>query len=440
MELGSESGTVAFKTDMRQLDKGLISLTAMVNRSNHGTVYFGVDSTGYVSGLQVDAPLFDKIRYAVRKNILPRLTVDVVEHVSTDGKSYVSVSAAGFETPYSYDGRYYVRNSANDDMATPETISRLVLARRFDAMKETEAYSQDLTFETFGALMVSHGRRPRRDRGYYNTIGLLTKEGDFNLNAYLLADRNSVRLQVTEYYGTTKEAFSKITDYGGKCLFTAMREVYDRVKMRNQRTVNTDQGVRAGTALFDAECLKEAWFNACLHNSWRTGIPPMLSIFDDRFEIESAGTIPFGLPQEDFFGGRSMPVNESLYNLASSLGFNEHVGRGVPLVTDRYGRNTVRIKSGTVTVTIPFAFEPAWVADREWTAEYGMPVSPQEEEVLDYLLFYSDAKLADISENTGLNLSSVKRIIVKLKSKGLLENTGTNRNSIWQVSSSYRRD
>ena len=219
-----------------------------------------------------------------------------------------------------------------------------------------------------------------------------------------------------------------------------MREVYDRVKMRNQRTVNTDQGVRAGTALFDAECLKEAWFNACLHNSWRTGIPPMLSIFDDRFEIESVGTIPFGLPQEDFFGGRSMPVNESLYNLASSLGFNEHVGRGVPLVTDRYGRNTVRIKSGTVTVTIPFAFEPAWVADREWTAEYGMPVSPQEEEVLDYLLFYTDAKLADISENTGLNLSSVKRIIVKLKSKGLLENTGTNRNSIWQVSSSYRRD
>ena len=68
MELGSESGTVAFKSDMRQLDKGLISLTAMINRSNHGTVYFGVDDTGYVSGLQVDAPLFDKIRYTARKN------------------------------------------------------------------------------------------------------------------------------------------------------------------------------------------------------------------------------------------------------------------------------------------------------------------------------------------------------------------------------------
>ncbi|MBQ1463067.1 MAG: ATP-binding protein, partial [Candidatus Methanomethylophilus sp.] len=135
MELGSESGTVAFRSDMRQLDKGLISLTAMINRSNHGTVYFGVDDTGYVSGLQVDAPLFDKIRYTARKNILPRLIIDVVEHVSTDGKSYVSVSASGFETPYSYDGRYYVRNSVNDDMATPETISRLVLARRFDAMR-----------------------------------------------------------------------------------------------------------------------------------------------------------------------------------------------------------------------------------------------------------------------------------------------------------------
>ena len=49
-------------------------------------------------------------------------------------------------------------------------------------------------------------------------------------------------------------------------------------------------------------------------------------------------------------------------------------------------------------------------------------------------------ELATDAGDTGLNLSAVKRIIVRLKSKGLLENTGTNRNSIWKVSSSYRRE
>ena len=43
-------------------------------------------------------------------------------------------------------------------------------------------------------------------------------------------------------------------------------------------------------------------------------------------------------------------------------------------------------------------------------------------------------KLNDLSERMGISLSSVKKMVVGLKEKGLLRNEGTNRQSRWVVS------
>ena len=430
MELGAESGTVEFKKDIRQLDKGLISLTAMVNRYNRGTVYFGVEDNGNVVGMPIGRSLFEKIRITARNNILPSMELDIVEHVTPEGPSYVSVSATGFEIPYSYAGRYYVRNYSSDEQATPDVVARLVLSRGIDAMRETESPDQELTFNSLSEMMVAHGMHPRRDRGFHDTLGLLTREGEYNMGAYLLADRNNMDLQVIEYAGTSRDARFRASDYGGRCLFSVMREVYRALADRNEIAHETDLGVALGTQLFDSESLKEAWFNACIHNSWRTGIPPSVLIFDDRIEIRSVGSVPCGLSQDDFYGGRSQPVNESFYNLASQLGFVEHAGRGIPHIAGAYGRKSVRLSSGTVTVTILFAFVPSWVSERVWGGERAA-VTEREAEIIEYLAENREAKLPEIAEEIGMNLSAVKRAVVGLKAKGLLENAGTNRNSIW---------
>ena len=53
MNLGQESETVEFKDSLAQLDKGLKSLTAMLNKSGYGEVYFGVEDDGNVIGFMV---------------------------------------------------------------------------------------------------------------------------------------------------------------------------------------------------------------------------------------------------------------------------------------------------------------------------------------------------------------------------------------------------
>ena len=51
-----ETETVEFKSTLAELDKGIVSLTAMLNKSGTGTVYFGVRNDG-------------EIRYRLQENV-----------------------------------------------------------------------------------------------------------------------------------------------------------------------------------------------------------------------------------------------------------------------------------------------------------------------------------------------------------------------------------
>ena len=53
--------------------------------------------------------------------------------------------------------------------------------------------------------------------------------------------------------------------------------------------------------------------------------------------------------------------------------------------------------------------------------------------VLGCMMMDGCIKLTEVSESTGISLSSVKKIVQSLKTKGILRNEGTNRNSRWII-------
>ena len=53
MNLGMENEYLEFKEGLGQLDKGLKSITSMLNKHGQGTVLFGVNDDGDVCGLSV---------------------------------------------------------------------------------------------------------------------------------------------------------------------------------------------------------------------------------------------------------------------------------------------------------------------------------------------------------------------------------------------------
>ncbi len=432
MNIGKESETVEFEESMCGLKEGIISLTAMLNGSNEGTLYLGVRDDGEVIGLTLEDHTLETIRNRIRGYIRPRILSDVKVLESDDGKRYVSVRLRGYEIPYSCTGMYFVRHGDSDVSASPETIAEMVLYRGYDAMREMESPEQALSFGILNILLTSGGLCECKDFDSFGKEMLLTKRGRFNLNASILSDENRWAMRLVEFQGVTRNAPSKVTEYDG-CMFLGMMRVFDAMQSRVETKVGFSSGRRVDHDLFDIECFREAWFNACLHNSWHTGIPPLVTVFDDRVEIESIGSTPRFVPEEDLFEGRSAPINESLYRLAVIAGFVEESGNGIPTISRKYGCDAVRITGGSVTVTIPFGFEPARVTIRKCGAPAETALNDRERRILDCIRADGNAKISEIAERTALSESSVKRTISSLKNRGMLENRGSNRCSVWAV-------
>ena len=104
MNLGKENETQEFKESLSQLDKGLKSLIAMLNRSGTGTVYFGVKDNGDVKGLVIGKNTLMDIRQKIADLIEPKIVCEIKDLIDEENNQYISVSATGSDTPYSYDG------------------------------------------------------------------------------------------------------------------------------------------------------------------------------------------------------------------------------------------------------------------------------------------------------------------------------------------------
>ena len=106
--------------------------------------------------------------------------------------------------------------------------------------------------------------------------------------------------------------------------------------------------------LFSTSAFEEAAINAFVYNRWLDGNAPMFTAYQDRIEILSRGNLPPKQTMKGFFAGESVPVNQVLSNVPIKLHITEHTGRGVPRITEVYGKDIIRFNENSIVVTIPF--------------------------------------------------------------------------------------
>ena len=247
----------------------------------------------------------------------------------------------------------------NDSM-TEEQI-RITHNKHLDSkvrITEIPSRMKTPTFQYLKLLLTEKGYTIN-DKTFAENFHLLTKDGEYNKMAELLADKNEVSIKVVRFKGKEKaNGIAMRNEYGDKCLFVAMKQAFDYcADVLNETHISFRKGLRVDTPLFDRTAFREAWFNACLHNNWADGTPPAIYVFTDRLEIISTGRLPANLSKEDFFRGVSKPVNEELAKLFIRLDLMEQTGYGVPGVTQSYGTDVFEFLDFFIRVTIPFAFE-----------------------------------------------------------------------------------
>jgi len=431
MNLGIEDESQEFKESLGQLDKGLKSITAMLNRNGKATVYFGVSDNGDICGLSIGKDTLMDIRNKIRDKIEPRIYAEIVSLSDEDGKMYIKVSVNGADIPYSYDGRYYIRNVSSDEQASNDILRKMLATSDADIIRQKTSPKQDLTFKSFFALLAGVGKHPSDTEEFYGNYGMLTPEGKFNINAYLLSDNNDISMKVVTFEGKDKSVMSRRTEYGSKCILSSLDEIAEYFNSLNVTRVDVIGTKRKESNLFDYPSFREAWINACLHNDWNNAIAPSIYLFDDRIEIVSYGGLPYTLTTEGFFNGTSVPVNKSLLLIFIATGYAEQSGHGVPTIVGKYGRDVFSFEDGMVKVSIPLAFERDDVAKRKNAIKQKRALTENQKAVYKVLFADGSKSLQEVADETGLSLAGVKKICLKLQEYGILKREGSKKDGYW---------
>lgn len=111
----------------------------------------------------------------------------------------------------------------------------------------------------------------------------------------LLSDNSHVPIRVAIFEGKTKASkMYSAKEFGYKCLLYSLNDVLNYGDVINISQANEKNRImeREEIMLFDFECYREAVINAFLHNEWIHLNEPMITLYSDRIEILSRGTLP----------------------------------------------------------------------------------------------------------------------------------------------------
>lgn len=427
LDVPIETEKQEFKTSLSELDKGILSLSAMLNKHGSGEVFFGVANSGEIVGLegQIGEETIKKISTRISELIKPAVIATILPQYHNE-KLIVSVAAKGNRRPYACGGDYRIRIGSENRKIEPELLGELFFSSQNNSLEAIESINQKLTFRKLRYMYIQQGLSINEDAFDENVN--LKISGKYNMLANLLADENDVSIKVVRFAGVDKQKMIFRNEYGYTCLLQSMKAANDFVLSLNETRTDVFSALeRRETRLFDRHSFEEAWTNACLHNKWVRNVPPAIYIFDDRIEIVSTGGLPYDYSKEEFYKGVSRPVNIGLMKIMGQLGLVEQTGHGNLVIISHYGKEAFDIEDNHIVVTIPFAFTPSMKQidiDR---------LSSSQKKVLDAIDSSPSCSIKELSLLTEYSTSRVAQVIKELKDEGRLERKGSRKSGYWKI-------
>jgi ATP-dependent DNA helicase RecG len=436
-----ETNRIEYKRELHtdvDIEKEVI---AFLNYHEGGVIYIGIDKTGKVVGVSdADGDVL-KIKDRIKNNISPSamglFDVVVEEH---EGKEIVKIIvASGSEKPY-FKKKYgmtekgcFIRVGTAAEPMPQGMIDKLFSTRTRNSIGKIRSNRQDLTFEQL-RIYYEEKRKPLNSQ-FKKSLELLTEDGALNYAAYLLADENGVSIKVAKYRGTNRVDLIENNEYGYCSLIKATKSVLDKIELENRTATQITSKERIDRRLWNPVAIREAIINSIVHNDFTREVPPKFEIFADRIEITSAGTLPEGLNEDDFFDGVSIPRNRELMRVYRDLELVEQLGSGVPRILESYGKECFRFMGNFIRMTFPVSKElihQSRVVDRLVDGLVDGLVESQRK-IVELIKANPKISKKEMSESIGISTTAIDKHIKRLRDKNILKRVGSNRSGYWEL-------
>ena len=384
---------------------------AFLNYKEGGIIYVGINKNGQVVGVENTDLTQLQIKDRIKNNIQPStlglfdVTVETIEN-----KEVIKVIiSSGTEKPYYLrkKGRTpegcYIRVGSSKERMTERMIDDMYAKRIKNTLKEIDSPRQELTFNQLKIYYEEHGLK--LNDNYLQNLDLLTSEGKYNYNAFLLADENNVSIKLVKYVGTNKLELLENLEFGNRCLITATQRILDRLDVENTTYAKIEYFGRKEQEKIDSKALKEAVINAIVHNDYSYGNSPIIELYSDRIEITSAGGLPQELSQEEFLEGVTAPRNKELIRVFKDVDLIENIGSGVLRILDAYDKSCFKFMEHFLRVSFnykenPFEYEDtAKTKSSKLGSKKSSKLAVSEEQILQ--LCKTEKSLKEIAQHFG---------------------------------------
>ena len=432
-----ETNRIEYKRELNidvDIEKEVI---AFLNYHEGGVIYIGIDKTGNVVGVSDADGDALKIKDRIKNNISPSAMglFDVVVE-ERKGKEIVKITvASGSEKPY-FKKKYgmtdkgcFIRVGTAAEPMPQGIIDKLFATRTRNSIGKIRSNRQDLTFEQL-RIYYEEKRMPLNSQ-FKKSLELLTEDGALNYAAYLLADENGVSIKVAKYRGTNRVDLIENNEYGYCSLIKATKSVLDKIELENRTATQITSKERIDRRLWNPVAIREAIINSIVHNDFTREVPPKFEIFADRIEITSAGTLPEGLNEDDFFDGVSIPRNRELMRVYRDLELVEQLGSGVPRILESYGKECFRFMGNFIRMTFPVSKELIHQSGLVDGLVDGLVESQRK--IVELIKANPKISKKEMAKNIGISTTAVDKHIRSLREKGILKRVGGDRSGHWEL-------
>lgn len=437
-----------FKKTTGEVNEAMLSISAILNKHGHGTLYFGLKNDGTPHKFTIiDSTLRDvsrKIYEAIKPQIFPEITTEII-----DGIEVIKVEFQGKEKPYSAFGKYYKRVADEDRELSPRELRNMMIAQEYEENWENATSTETVndvdedTLNKFYVNATSCGRLP--DLGsdkilLLQKLGLLNKDFLTNAGKMLFSKNKPIALKMAVFATEHKSTFLDISRIEGnifELIDAAMSYIIKNIRWSSK--IGEDGIHRVETPEIPIDAIREAVINSFAHAKYDMPVQHEIDIFSNRISIVNPGSFANEFSPEDFARRdlhsylRNEQISKTLY-LCKDV---ETFGSGIKKLYSLC--ELAKVEVDYINSETSFSLEFSRV-DRNIVPEGGTingrtngTISDTENEILNLLRKDNRITTKTIVEMSGKSTRTVNRVISSLKDKGLIERIGSNKTGYWKV-------
>lgn len=308
-----ESETVEFKKSTMQLKEAVISISAMLNKHEKGTVYFGIKDDGSICGQVIGRKTTSDISHEIRNNLKPLPIIDI-STIEMEGKDIIEVKACGRDTPYSAYGRYYIRVDDADVYMDSGLLWKFFESKDKTYSKWEEEKTPYGIEHVDEELLIQYIRDAneigRLNYVYRNPmealekLNLVTDDGFLN-NAgyYLFGNDGPVLLKEVIYPTDERTSFTDLKQFRGN-IFECIKEGMRYIQNNIHYAAEIEGAKRVEIPEVPVKAVREIVINSFAHCRYQKGDYNEIVITKSKIKIYNPGGILNNVNPIDFANGR----------------------------------------------------------------------------------------------------------------------------------------